>query len=333
MKKFIFLFFILTGLSLHADVRQAKLKDGTDGIIFGDVAKLYAMSNIDYGSTIEFRNAKHKITFIPPRRELFYNNVKIIPGYAPEKQLIKYSALTRWMRKRNQSNLVLSNSDWKSTLRPLLNPGCIQKHRVYTITLDAGHGGADTGALGKYSREKNITLKIARRTAALLRACNYNVVFTRAQDKTLSLDARRAIQKAQKSDLFVSIHVNAVKQRSIHGIETFALTPADAPSTGGKKELQRNPSNNKDTNNFLLAYNLQRALLSRTGAFDRGVKRARFAVLKDISAPGALVEVGFISNEREERLLNSSAYIEKISRAIAEGIISYHRTIVYSNAR
>ena len=127
------------------------------------------------------------------------------------------------------------------------------------------------------------------------------------------------------NNLFVSIHVNAVKQRGINGIETFALTPADAPSTGGKKELVRNPANVRDANNFLLAYNLQRALLSRTGAADRGVKRARFAVLRDITAPGALVEVGFITNAKEEKLLNSAAYIEKISRAIAEGIISYHR--------
>ncbi|MBO5990803.1 MAG: N-acetylmuramoyl-L-alanine amidase [Lentisphaeria bacterium] len=86
----------------------------------------------------------------------------------------------------------------------------------------------------------------------------------------------------------------------------------------------------RDANNFLLAYSLQRALLSRTKAADRGVKRARFAVLKDISAPGALVEVGFISNPAEEKLLNSSAYIEKVSRAIAEGILTYHRTVARS---
>lgn len=327
MKKFLPVFFLLTGVlfSLQADIRRSRLKDGTAAILFGDAARQYAMSKYDYGSRVEFKNSRHKIAFVPPKRELFYNNIRIVPGYAPEKQPVRSSVFTRWMKKSNQSDIALSISDWNSTIRPLINPACIKKHRVYTITLDAGHGGNDTGALGKYSKEKNITLKIARRTAALLRACNYNVVFTRTKDQTLALDARRTIQKRQKSDLFVSIHVNAVKQRGINGIETFALTPADAPSTGGKKELVRNPANVRDANNFLLAYNLQRALLSRTGAADRGVKRARFAVLRDITAPGALVEVGFITNAKEEKLLNSAAYIEKISRAIAEGIISYHR--------
>ena len=332
MKKFLLLLFILTGAALHlqADVRQSRLKDGTRGVVFGDIARQYAMSKVDRGSRIEFRNTRHKVTFVPPKRELFYNNIRIVPGYAPEKQLTSSSVFSRWMRRRSQSDIVLSNSDWNSTLRPLMNPRSVRKHRVYTITLDAGHGGSDTGALGRYSREKDITLRITRRTAALLKACKYNVVLTRYRDQTLSLDARRAIQKRQKSDLFVSIHVNAVKQRSINGIETFALTPADAPSTGGKKELRRNPANVRDANNFLLAYHLQKAMLSRTGAADRGVKRARFAVLKDITCPGALVEVGFITNQREEKLLNSAAYVEKISRAIAEGIISYHRAITYS---
>ena len=332
MKKFPFLLLIICGLvpQLYADIRQSRLKDGTKAVIFGDIARQYAMNKLDYGSRVEFKNARHKIAFVTPKREFFYNNIRIVPGYAPEKQQVRSSVFTRWMRKNARNDIAVSRSDWNSTLRPLMNPSSVAKHRIYTITLDAGHGGNDTGALGKYSREKNITLRIARRTATLLRACNYKVVFTRSTDKTLSLDARRSIQKKQKSDLFVSIHVNAVKQRSINGIETFALTPADAPSTGGKKELIYHPSNVRDSNNFLLAYHLQKALLSRTGAVDRGVKRARFAVLRDISAPGALVEVGFITNAQEEKLLNSAAYIEKISRAIAEGIISYHRTVLYS---
>jgi N-acetylmuramoyl-L-alanine amidase len=118
-----------------------------------------------------------------------------------------------------------------------------------------------------------------------------------------------------------------VKNKSITGIETYALTPADAPSTNGKSQLERHPANIRNANNFVLAHALQRAMLTRTRAADRGVKRARFAVLRDVTAPGALVEVGFISNENEEKLLNSKAYIEKLSRAIAEGILTYHRTV------
>ena len=85
--------------------------------------------------------------------------------------------------------------------------------------------------------------------------------------------------------------------------------------------------NRFDANNLLLAYSIQRALLGRTRAFDRGVKRARFAVLKDIAAPGVLVEVGFVSNPREERLMLDPGYRERIVRGIAEGIVIYHRTM------
>ena len=79
---------------------------------------------------------------------------------------------------------------------------------------------------------------------------------------------------------------------------------------------------------MLLAYSIQKSLLRRTGASDRGVKRARFAVLRDIAAPGVLVEVGFVSNPREENLLLDPNYCEKIARSIVEGIIVYHRAML-----
>ena len=277
---------------------------------------------------IEYTNANTKVVFVPPKRELFFNNIRIVPGFNPEKKLVR----RRWYL-RKESDIFITQSDWYSTLRPLLNQASVPTHRVSTITLDAGHGGNDTGALGKYSREKDITLKITLRTAAILKACGYNVFVTRNSDKTIPLKSRCDIQKSHKSDLFVSIHVNAVKKPSIKGIETYALTPATAPSTNGKPKLERHPANVRDANNILLAYLLQKAMLKRTNTADRGVKRARFAVLRDISAPGALVEVGFISNPAEEKLLNSPAYIEKLSRAIAEGILTYHRTIYRSKNR
>ena len=292
-------------------------------ISFNEVAKHYGMKRYDISSKqIEYRRGTTKVVFYPPKREFYFNNMRIIPGYAPEKKLVRRR--WHWLK---ENDIFISSSDWYSTFRPLLSPSAVPKHRVFSITLDAGHGGSDTGALGKFSREKDITLKITRRTAAILRACGYKVMLTRNADSTVALKERSAIQKKQKSDVFVSIHVNSVKNNSIRGIETYALTPADAPSTNGKSQLERNPANVRNQNNFLLAHSLQKAMLSRTKAVDRGVKRARFAVLKDISASGALVEVGFISNPTEEKLLNSQAYIEKISRAIAQGILAYHRTI------
>lgn len=220
----------------------------------------------------------------------------------------------------------LCRFDAEKTIAPLSprRTGVV-RHRLAKITIDAGHGGRDRGAAGRVLVEKLATLLLARRVAALLRACGYQVNLTRNGDYYVPLAERCRIQRQHKSDLFVSIHVNAAVKADFHGVETFALTPAGAASTSGGPPSDKSYSGNRfDANNLLLAHSIQKTLLRRTGAFDRGVKRARFAVLRDIEAPGALVEVGFVSNAREERLLLDPGYREKIARSIAEGIIVYH---------
>ena len=220
----------------------------------------------------------------------------------------------------------VSRLDFDKTLIPLALVRSKKPSPVRSVTIDCGHGGTDKGASGRYSHEKNITLRIGLRVAQILRVCGYRVNLTRARDVFIPLEQRCRIQRSARSDLFVSIHINAAKDKSLSGIETFALTPAGAASTsGGKPGASRFNGNRFDGENLFLAYSIQSALLRRTGAVDRGVKRARFAVLKDINAPGVLVELGFVSNPREERLLNDRAYVEKLARAIAEGIIRYHR--------
>ena len=165
--------------------------------------------------------------------------------------------------------------------------------------------------------------------AAILRRCGYRVHLTRSRDSYVPLPERGLIQRRHGSDIFVSIHVNAAAGKELQGIEVFALTPAGAASTSGGAPSHNIFSGNLlDANNLLLAYQIQSSLLRRTGAVDRGVKRARFAVLRDISVPGVLVEVGFVSNPREERLLLDPGYREKIARGIAEGIIVYHRSLL-----
>ena len=225
---------------------------------------------------------------------------------------------------QNKQGVFVAESDWLSTLSILFNPGSVPGHRLKVITLDAGHGGNDSGASGKFSKEKDITLRLTRRVAAILSACNYQVHLTRSQDVTLTLKERTARQRAVGSDLFVSIHVNASPNRNATGIETYCLTPADAPSTLGKFLLQKNPANCFDVNNFALACRLQYFMVKKTGAVNRGVRRARFAVLRDITSPGVLIEIGFISNPAEEKRLNNSFYMEHLARGIAAGIVSYH---------
>lgn len=282
-----------------------------------DAARFYRMKLTTSGKLMNYSGSGKKLEMEQATRRIYWNKMCIMLGYPVQ--------LSGWTP-------CVSDSDWRSTLRVLFYPSAVPRHRLKTITLDAGHGGSDKGASGRISHEKNITLKLTRRVAAILRSCGYQVHLTRNSDVAVPLKQRAEKQRAAKTDLFVSIHVNATSKKNVSGIETYALTPADAPSTNGKAETIRHPSNRFDLNNFFLACHLQGAMISRTKAFDRGVKRARFAVLREIDAPGALVEIGFISNPAEERNLNTPAYLEKVARGIAEGIISYHRDI-YRNRK
>ena len=107
--------------------------------------------------------------------------------------------------------------------------------------------------------------------------------------------------------------------------------PAGASSTNQKKILYTAfKGNSFNANNFLLAYEIQRSLLQRTKGYDRGVRHGRFAVLRNLNMPGVLIEMGFLSNDAEERKLATPLYQEQIARAVAVGIINYHRKIYNS---
>ena len=221
----------------------------------------------------------------------------------------------------------VSNLDWYKTMRPVLYPATVSRRRVTTIMIDMGHGGNDPGAIGAFSKEKMITLRVGLRVAQILRAYGFRVVMTRTKDVQIPLAAIGPMQQRSKSDLFVSIHVNATINRKVSGIETYCLTPAGAASSnGGKASDKIHPGNRQDDGNMLLAWNIQTALLRRTKAVDRGVKRARFAVLRDINAPGVLIEIGFITNAAEEKKLNDREYVDKIAYGIVDGIIGYTRS-------
>lgn len=218
--------------------------------------------------------------------------------------------------------------DWYKSFRPLFFPATLKKHSVYTITVDMGHGGNDPGAIGAFSKEKNITLTVGKRLGQILKSYGFKVQFVRTSDVKIPLEKIDEIQRRHKSDLFVSLHVNSAKDRSVSGIETYCLTPAYAPSSSSTKQQRTvQPGNKFDENNLALAYNIQKQMLQRTGAADRGVKRANFVILRELSAPGVLIEVGFISNRIEEKRLNNSVYIDALARGIAEGIINYRKSI------
>lgn len=223
----------------------------------------------------------------------------------------------------------LGQLDHANVLVPFLGSGKSYRHPVTKIVLDPGHGGRDQGTAGSRLLEKAVTLNLANRVAKILRVYGYKVELTRSRDAALSLDARSACANRAGADLFVSIHANSAQDRTVRGVETFCLTPEGAASSNsGKPDLRRYSGNASNGRNFLLACHLQRSILARTGAEDRGVKFARFAVLRDIDCPGVLIEVGFLSNRSDEANLGNPAYLDKVARGIASGILNYHRSLV-----
>jgi N-acetylmuramoyl-L-alanine amidase len=222
--------------------------------------------------------------------------------------------------------------------------------RLATVVIDPGHGGEDPGAIGRRgSREKDITLSIARRLKAQIdNEPNMRALLTRDGDYALQLGARVEKARAVKADLFVSIHADAFIRPHARGSSVFALSDRRATS-----EMARSLATKENQADLIAGVNLKgkedhlkRTLLdlSQTASIDHSlrlgnlvlarlggvntlhkpsVEQASFAVLTAHDMPSILVETAFISNPEEEKRLNDAAYQDKLARAILEGIRDY----------
>jgi len=223
---------------------------------------------------------------------------------------------------------------------------------VRTIVVDAGHGGKDPGAMSKSGlKEKVITLDIAKRLARILkRECRCKIVLTRKKDVYISLNQRTAIANSVNADLFVSVHVNAATNGRANGIETFFLSPARsrrAMLIAARENMvkMRKSSAGMDDINFIfsdmvntdkinqsnkMAGSVQNSLVhtvnGRYKTKNLGVKRAMFYVLHGARMPSVLVEVGFISNRKEEKRLKSRTWRQRVAQGIALGVKRYSRS-------
>jgi N-acetylmuramoyl-L-alanine amidase len=230
---------------------------------------------------------------------------------------------------KNGGKWSITKADAEKTIDPLLRSANAPASRgSFTVVLDPGHGGNDTGAVGRRKvYEKKVVLDISKRIRKKLTASGVVVKLTREDDSFLSLSARPAIAKRLGADVFVSIHVNSAHNSSASGIETFVLPLAGFPSTAGNNNSRAYPGNKHDEANTLLGYYVQKQLLERTESTDRGVGRARFDVLRDAPCPSILVECGFVSNKREEEKMLTAEYRDNMAEGIAKGILAYIRQV------
>jgi len=219
---------------------------------------------------------------------------------------------------------------------------------VRTVVIDPGHGGENPGARGPGgSLEKDVSLAIARQLRAeLVNARGLSVFLTRDKDVDLELDDRTAIANNYKADLFVSIHANASRARGAKGSEVYFLSyqasdddsrrtaqlegaaeplPAGASSADLALILWDMAQAEHLEESSSLASRIQEELAVVTGSEGRGVKQAPFRVLVGAAMPAVLVEVAFISNPEEEKLLTSEAYQAKVAASLARGIERFRR--------
>jgi N-acetylmuramoyl-L-alanine amidase len=215
---------------------------------------------------------------------------------------------------------------------------------IRRIIVDAGHGGHDTGATGPTGvREKDVTLAMAKRLAARLRAKGFEVVLTRRGDRYVALEERTAIANARHGDLFVSLHANAHPNRERRGIETYVLNVADdryaARLAARENGMLAEEAEGQDVRFILSDLNAQSSveasrrvaesvqhqlcagIRSRVGDVrDLGVKSALFYVLLGARMPAVLLETSFISNRAEEQRLESARFQEEVANAVTRAV-------------
>jgi len=281
-------------------------------------------ANILVGSvTAEVNNQIETVS--PPFR--FYNGAIVIPsGFADR-------IVSKWIQFRPSARTVES-----------LTYG----YRIKKVVIDAGHGGDDPGARGgSGAKEKDITLDIAKRLKEVLQSKGLNVVLTRSSDKFIPLTRRAQIANKSNADLFISIHVNANKSKQPYGFETYYFSEAtdnvakalevaensssveESSSSGSSKNLKAILGDMIYTENIAASKEVAKHICDSTcrmmGLKNRGIKSARFVVLKETNIPAILVEVGFISNAKEERFLKNSFYRQQIAEGLAASITNYIR--------
>lgn len=227
---------------------------------------------------------------------------------------------------------LISEIDLSETLGPVLSPPRVPRGiDIKTICLDPGHGGKDPGNRAGSNEEKKYTLLLAEEAAAQLRVAGFKVYLTRSSDAYVDLPSRPAIARRRGADVFVSLHFNSTEdgRNEVKGTEIFCCTPAGAASTNarGEGDTRWVAGNRSDEKNMLFAYQMQKSYAKNVGIEDRGVKRARFQVLREATMPAILIEGGFMSHPSEGRKIYDPAYRKQMARAIVEGLLAYKRAV------
>jgi len=297
---------------------QVEMVEGRRHVPIHDVAKFYQLQPpVKNGRSFEMSGKGRKIRGEAGTREVFINNVKYVLCFP--------------IREKN-GKILISAMDVTKIIEPVMRPSLIKNAAaVRTVVLDAGHGGHDSGAKGSRGLEKDAALDVVLRAKRLLEQNGYTVHLTRSRDVFIPLEDRAAIANKFPGAIFVSVHFNKSSSGGASGIETFALAPRGVPSMDEENfsysDLKQHRGHARDPENIALATALHSSMLRQMRLFDRGIKRARFVVIRDIAIPGVLLEGGFMNHPVDGRLIASSQYRDAFARAILEGVSRYRNAL------
>ena len=228
-------------------------------------------------------------------------------------------------------HLIVSRMDLTKLIEPVLRPSRIpNSEKVNTVILDPGHGGSDSGAACIYGTEKNFALDVALRAREMLRAAGFKVHMTRSSDILIPLEERAKFANRFPNALFISIHFNS-SGNAATGLETYTLAPRGVPSMAADgpalSDFLPCAGNIRDGENIALACATHAALVYNSGMYDRGIKRARFVVIRDLTVPGVLIEGGFLSNFNDARRIAMPGYRQQMAASILQAVQNYRNAV------
>jgi len=289
--------------------------NGRDFLSVDNIAKFYSFPNpVVDGTNIKLSSDKNELQFRVDSREMLINGVR---------NWLSFPVFV------HDGKVLVSRIDLAKTLEPQLRPNMIKNlGRVQTIVLDPGHGGFDKGAISGYGYEKDYALDLARLLRPVLQAKGFRVIMTRESDVFVPLELRAQIANATHDSIFVSLHFNATDRDPIaSGFEIYSLTPRGAPSTyeDWLTQMSINIQNGTeaDAASVELSSCIYHSIIGHIGEFDRGIKRARFAVLRLTKIPAVLVEGGFLTERGESRLIANPEWRKKLADAVCTGIENF----------
>ncbi|MFZ4599424.1 MAG: N-acetylmuramoyl-L-alanine amidase [Terrimicrobiaceae bacterium] len=305
----------LTSLSAQWTVT---LHEGRRYVPIQDVASFYRLdAPAINGNEFTLTGQQRTIRGRSGGREVIINNVKYV---------LCFPIVSKG------GGLFISAMDVTKIIEPVMRPGKIQNATaVRTVILDAGHGGHDSGATGPWGAEKAAALDVVLRARKLLQESGYNVRLTRGTDVFIPLEKRPSLANKYPNAIFISVHFNKSKSVGGTGIETYALAPRGVPSMDEENlsysDLKQYPGHDRDSENIALATAMHSSMLRHLRLFDRGIKRARFLVIRDITIPGVLLEGGFMNHPVDGRQISQNFFRDAFARAILEGVNRYQMAV------